>query len=36
VVVTGFSNGVMPSTFGTSLTSAQIDALVTYLLKGGG
>ena len=36
VVVTGYSNGIMPSTFATSLTSAQIDALVTYLLKGGG
>jgi cytochrome c oxidase subunit 2 len=36
VVVTGYSNGIMPSTFGSSLTSAQIDALVTYLLKGGG
>jgi cytochrome c oxidase subunit 2 len=36
VVVSGYSNGVMPATFGTSLTSAQIDALVTYLLKGGG
>ena len=36
VVVTGYSNGIMPSTFATSLTSAQIDALVSYLLKGGG
>ena len=36
VVVTGYSNGIMPTTFATSLTSAQIDALVTYLLKGGG
>jgi len=26
----------MPTTFGTSLTSAQINALVSYLLKGGG
>ena len=32
----GTPNGVMPATFGTSLTSAQIDALVAYLLKGGG
>jgi cytochrome c oxidase subunit 2 len=36
VVVSGYSNGIMPATFGTSLTSAQINALVTYLLKGGG
>ena len=36
VVVTGYSNGIMPTTFATSLTSAQIDALVSYLLKGGG
>jgi cytochrome c oxidase subunit 2 len=36
VVVTGYSSGIMPSTFATSLTSAQIDALVSYLLKGGG
>ena len=36
VVVTGYANGIMPATFGTSLTSAQIDALVSYLLKGGG
>jgi cytochrome c oxidase subunit 2 len=35
VVVSGFAAGVMPSTFGTSLTAAQIDALVKYLLKGG-
>jgi cytochrome c oxidase subunit 2 len=36
VVVSGYQNGIMPSTFGTSLTSAQITALVSYLLKGGG
>jgi hypothetical protein len=36
VVVSGYQDGVMPATFGTSLTSAQIDALVSYLLKGGG
>jgi cytochrome c oxidase subunit 2 len=36
VIVSGYSNGIMPSTFGTSLTSAQINALSTYLLKGGG
>jgi cytochrome c oxidase subunit II len=36
VLVTGYSSGIMPSTFATSLTSAQIDALVSYLLKGGG
>ena len=36
VVVPGYSNGIMPATFGTTLTSAQIDALVSYLLKGGG
>jgi cytochrome c oxidase subunit II len=35
VVVSGFPAGVMPSTFGTSLSAAQIDALVKYLLKGG-
>ncbi len=35
-IVSGYANGIMPATFGTSLTSAQIDALVTYLLKGGG
>jgi cytochrome c oxidase subunit 2 len=35
VVVPGFPKGVMPTTFGTSLTSDQIDALVQYLLKGG-
>jgi cytochrome c oxidase subunit II len=36
VVVPGYSNGIMPATFGTTLTAAQIDALVSYLLKGGG
>jgi cytochrome c oxidase subunit 2 len=35
VVVSGFPKGVMPSTFGSSLTPDQIDALVQYLLKGG-
>jgi cytochrome c oxidase subunit II len=35
VVVPGFSKGVMPSNFGTSLTPDQIDALVQYLLKDG-
>ena len=35
VVVSGFPAGVMPSTFGSSLTPAQIGALVKYLLKGG-
>ena len=35
VVVSGFPAGVMPSTFGSSLTTAQIGALVKYLLKGG-
>ena len=34
VVVTGYPNGVMPSNFGTALTSSQIDALVKDLLKG--
>jgi cytochrome c oxidase subunit II len=34
-VVPGYPGGVMPSTFGTSLTSQQIDALVKYLLNGG-
>jgi cytochrome c oxidase subunit II len=36
VVVSGYPPGVMPKTFGSSLSSAQIDALVSYLLKGGG
>ncbi len=36
VVVAGYPAGVMPANFGTSLTSAQIDALVKYLLGGGG
>jgi cytochrome c oxidase subunit 2 len=35
VVVSGYPAGVMPSDFGTSLTDAQIDALVQYLLNGG-
>ncbi|HET7171489.1 MAG TPA: cytochrome c oxidase subunit II [Gaiellales bacterium] len=35
VVVPGFPKGVMPTTFGTSLSADQIDALVQYLLKGG-
>jgi cytochrome c oxidase subunit 2 len=32
-VVPGFPNGVMPSTFGQSLTPQQVDALVKYLLS---
>jgi len=35
VVVSGYPGGVMPSNFGTSLSWAQIDALVKYLLEGG-
>jgi len=35
VVVSGYPGGVMPPNFGTSLTAAQIDALVKYLLEGG-
>jgi cytochrome c oxidase subunit 2 len=34
-VVPGFPNNVMPSDFGQKLSSAQIDALVKYLLSGG-
>ena len=30
-IVPGFQKGVMPTTFGQSLTAPQIDALVTYL-----
>ena len=29
----GFPKGVMPSTFGQSLSKTQLDALVTYLVK---
>ena len=35
-VVPGFPNGVMPTTFGQSLTPAQLGALVKYLLSVGG
>jgi cytochrome c oxidase subunit 2 len=35
VVVSGYQAGVMPTDFGTSLSPAQIDALVQYLLNGG-
>ena len=34
-VVPGFPNGVMPTTFGQSLTAAQLSALVKYLLSVG-
>ena len=34
VVVSGFPSGTMPPTFGTSLSSQQIDALVDFILKG--
>jgi cytochrome c oxidase subunit II len=34
-VVPGFPNGVMPTTFGQSLTPAQLSALVKYLLSVG-
>jgi mono/diheme cytochrome c family protein len=33
-VAKGFPKGVMPTTFKTSLTSAQLDALVTFLQSG--
>lgn len=36
VVVTGYPDGVMPATFGSSLTPQQLDALVAYLLGKGG
>ena len=35
VVVSGYPAGVMPANFGTSLSAAQIDALVKYVLEGG-
>jgi cytochrome c oxidase subunit 2 len=35
VVVQGYPPNVMPATFGSSLSSAQIDALVKLLTKGG-
>jgi cytochrome c oxidase subunit II len=35
VVVSGYPDHVMPTTFGTQLSSAQIDALVQLLTKGG-
>jgi cytochrome c oxidase subunit 2 len=35
VVVSGYQNGIMPTTFSTQLSSAQIAALVTLLTKGG-
>jgi mono/diheme cytochrome c family protein len=34
VIATGFTAGVMPPNFGTSLTKAQIDDLVAFLVKG--
>jgi cytochrome c oxidase subunit 2 len=34
--VPGFPNGVMPATFGQSLTPTQLDTLVKYLLSVGG
>jgi cytochrome c oxidase subunit II len=35
VVVSGFQAGLMPTTFGTQLSKAEIDALVNLLTKGG-
>jgi cytochrome c oxidase subunit II len=35
-VVPGFPNGVMPTTFGSTLTPSQLDTLVKYLLTSGG
>jgi cytochrome c oxidase subunit II len=35
-VAPGYANGVMPATFGQSLDSSEIDALVTYLTEGKG
>jgi cytochrome c oxidase subunit II len=34
-IAKGFAPGVMPGTFGTTLSSKQIDDLVAYLAKGG-
>ncbi len=34
--VPGFPKGVMPATFGQSLTAQQLDTLVKYLLSVGG
>jgi cytochrome c oxidase subunit 2 len=34
VVADGYQDGVMPQTFGTSLTKEQLDALVQYLVDG--
>ncbi len=34
VIVSGFQPNVMPATFGSSLTSEEIDALVQFILKG--
>jgi cytochrome c oxidase subunit II len=36
VVTEGYSDGVMPKTFGDSLSDAEVEALVTYLTQGAG
>jgi mono/diheme cytochrome c family protein len=33
-IATGYTDGIMPKTFGTSLTPAQIDDLVAFILSG--
>jgi hypothetical protein len=33
-IAKGFSKGIMPTTFGKSLSSKQIDDLVAFLLSG--
>ena len=34
VLASGYQSGVMPDTYGTSLTDEQLDALVQYLVDG--
>ena len=34
MIVSGFQPNLMPGTFGTQLSSADIDALVNFILKG--
>jgi hypothetical protein len=33
-IAKGFSKGIMPTTFGKSLSSKQVDDLVAFLLSG--
>ncbi len=35
-IASGYSGGIMPSTFGTSLSSSELEALVAYLAKEAG